>query len=99
MKRVSIFNLFIAVITIVTFSACSEYIENALNNKSDKRIGMPTSVSNMNVELSRSRAAGERVAPDMRTTVSEDGKLFCKFTSTPSINPNRNTAMPLHNKN
>ena len=99
MKRVSIFNLFIAVITIVTFSACSEYIENALNNKSDKRIGMPTSVSNMNVELSRSRAAGERVAPDMRTTVSEDGKLFCKFTSTPGINPDRNTAMPLNNKN
>ena len=96
MKRVSIFNLFIAVITIVTFSACSEYIENALNNKSDKRIGMPTSVSNMNVELSRSCAAGERVAPDMRTTISEDGKLFCKFTSTPGINPNRNTTMPLN---
>ena len=97
MKSLNIFKSIIAVVSITSMSACSDIIENTLSHKESQRIGMPTNVETMNVELSRSRAAGERVAPDMHTTVSQDGLLFCKFTSMPGINSAQSTTMPLNN--
>ena len=92
MEIKNIFKSFIFLTAVSALVACSETYENISSLQSGKIMDMPSSVSAMNVELERSRVAGELKMPTMHNHQSEDGKMFCRFTSIAGINANHNTA-------
>ena len=92
MKRVNIFESIIAFVIAVSLSSCSDVFESTSQPSAKRLMDMPSSVSDMNADLERSRATGELRMPDICNHKSDDGKLFCRFTSIAGIHTEHSNA-------
>ena len=97
--RIEKFYLFLqAIVAVMLFGACSEYIDIKTAETVMHSMDMPASALMVSRDDKKSLTQGEWKIPEMQSKMSMDGKMFCRYTSVAGINLQKDTMLAKHSR-